>query len=245
MKTSITLAAVLAFAAAAVPAQADDYLKIRHVAEPYAVMGEQHEASTDVVEVWLGADRARMDTGAASSVILSEPDQLLYVLDHREKTYTEIPMDLTQAVSDMAGSDETAQMVAGLMGSMLKVDAQVVDTGEDRKVGAWNCRVYRMTLAMAVGRTESEICATPDIDVPRGLYYRLGNVMLAGQQGFQDALVEMEKIKGLPVHTVSTVTAMDSTMKTTDELLDYQKGAAPAGTFDLPEGYTKKPFAGM
>lgn len=245
MKNSIMLAALVFALLPFASARADDYLKIRHITEPSTVMGEAQPGDEQVVEVWLGADRARMDTGAASTVIVSEPDQLLYVLDHKEKTYSEVPMDLTKAVSQMAGSNETAQMVAGLMGTMLQVEAQVVDSGEERTVGRWKCRVYRMSLAMAMGRTESEICANPDIEVPRDLYYRLGNVMLAGQQGYQDAMREMEKIKGLPVHTVSSVTAMDSTVRTVDELLDHQKGAAPAGTFDLPQGYTKKPFAGL
>jgi hypothetical protein len=221
---------------------ADDYLKIHHLTDATEVMGEPQPAVDEVVEVWLGADRARMDTGKSSSVILSEPDQLLYVIDHHEKTWSEVPMDLTKAVSQMAGSDETAQMVAGLMGSMLQVQAAVTDTGEDKTVGRWPCRVYKLNITMPVGTTDSVICAHPDIDVRGGLYYRLANVMLAGQPGFQEALREMEKIKGLPVHTVSTVAAMNSTIRTTDELLDYQQGTAPAGTFDLPEGYTQKPY---
>lgn len=224
------------------PAWADDYLKIHHQTDPAVVMGEAQPAVDEVVEVWLGTDRARMDTGKSSSVILSEPEQLLYVLDHHEKTYSEVPMDLTKAVSEMAGSDETAEMVAGLMGSMLQVQAAATDTGEDKTVGRWPCRVYTLNITMPVGTTESVICAHPDIDVRGGLYYRLANVMLAGQPGFQDALREMEKIKGLPVHTVSTVKAMNSTIRTTDELLDYQQGTAPAGTFDLPEGYTKTSY---
>jgi hypothetical protein len=224
------------------PAHADDYLKIHHVTDPTEVMGEAQPGVDEVVEVWLGTDRARMDTGKSSSVILSEPDQLLYVLDHHGKTYSEVPMDLTKAVSEMAGSDETTEMVAGLMGSMLQVQAAVTDTGEDKTVGRWPCRVYKLNIAMPVGTTDSVVCAHPDIDVRGGLYYRLANVMLAGQPGFQDALREMEKIKGLPVHTASTVVAMNSTIRTTDELLDYQQGTAPAGTFDLPEGYTKKPY---
>jgi hypothetical protein len=223
-------------------ARADDYLKIHHVTDPTEVMGEEQPAVDEVVEVWLGTDRARMDTGTSSTVILSEPDQLLYVLDHNAKTYSEVPMDLTKAVSQMAGSDETAEMVAGVMGSMLQVQAAVTDTNEEKTVGRWSCRVYKLNISMPVGTTDSVICAHPDIDVRGGLYYRLANVVLAGQPGFQDALREMEKIKGLPVHTVSTVTAMNSTIRTTDELLDYQQGTAPAGTFDLPEGYTKKDF---
>lgn len=229
-------------------AWADDYLKIRHRSEAYEVMGQKQPASEDIVETWLSKDMARMDTGSNSSVILRGDKQVIYALDHKQKTYTEIPMSMGQAMSDMldemGGTEEQAQMMAQMMGAMMKIKARVVDTGQTQKVGQWSCRVYEMTLEMPMGDTVSEVCATEDIGVDMGLYHQVAHAMMAGQQGFQEMLQEMEKIKGVSVQTVSTANVMGASLKTTEELLEHKKATAPAGSFDIPAGYAKQQFMG-
>lgn len=227
-------------------AWADDYLKIRHRSEAYEVMGQKQAASEDIVETWLSKDMARMDTGSNSSVILRGDKQVIYALDHKQKTYTEIPMNMGQAMSnmlgEMGGTEEQAQMMAQMMGAMMKIKAGVVDTGRTQKAGQWSCRVYEMTLEMPMGDTVSEICATEDIGVDMGLYHQMAHAMMAGQQGFQEMLQEMEKIKGVSVQTVSTANVMGASMKTTEELLEHKKMSAPVGSFDIPVGYAKQRF---
>lgn len=233
---------------AAVQAWADDYLKIRHVSEAYEVMGQKQPASEDIVETWLSRDMARMDTGPNSSVILRGDKKIIYALDHRQKTYSEIPMNMGQAMLDMAGemgeSEEQAQMMAQMMGAMMKIKAKVVDTGQAQKVGQWTCHVYEMTLEMPMGDTLSEICATEDIELDAGLYRQLTHAMMAGQQGFQEMLQEMEKIKGVSVQTVSTANVMGAPMRTRQELLEHKKMTAPAGSYDIPAGYARQQLVG-
>jgi len=225
-------------------AQADDYLKMRHVNEAYEIMGQHQPASEDIVETWLSRDMARMDTGGKTSVILRGDKEVMYILDHSQRTYSEIPMNMARMFGEMGGTEEQAQMMAQMMGAMMKVNARVVDTGKTQQLNQWNCRVYEMTLEMAMGTTESEVCASEDIGVDMSLYYKLGNAMMAGQQGFQEAVREMEKIKGVPVRTTSTATVMGATMQSSEELLEHKKMSPPAGSFDIPEGYSKQSFMG-
>lgn len=229
-------------------AWADDYLKIRHVSEAYEVMGQKQPASEEIVETWLSTDKARMNTSESSSVILRGDRQMIYILDHAQKTYSELPMNVGQAMSDMfgemGGTEEQAQMMAQMMGAMMKINAKVVETGETRTVNQWNCRVYQMTLEMPMGATVSEICATEELGVDMGLYHKVGNAMMAGQQGFQEMLREMEKIKGISVLTTSTANVMGATMKTSEELLEHKKMSAPEGAFDIPAEYRKQSFMG-
>lgn len=238
----------LALMCLSVQVWADDYLKIRHVTEAFEVMGQKQPASEEIVETWLSKDMARMDTGKSSTVILRGDRQIIYILDHDQRAYSEIPMDMGQAMSDMfgqmGGTEEQAQMMAQMMGAMMKVDATVVDTGKTRTVNRWDCRVYQVTMEMPMGRTVSEICATDELGVDMGLYHKVGNAMMAGQQGFQDMLREMEKIKGISVLTTSTANVMGSAVKTTEELLEHKKMPAPAGSFDIPPGYRKQSFMG-
>lgn len=238
----------LAFVSLSFQAWADDYLKIRHVNEAYEIMGQKQPASEEIVETWLSKDNARMNIDKNSSVILRGDRQAMYILDHGNKTYSEIPMNMAQAMSEMigeqGGSEEQSQMMTQMMGAMLKINARVVDTGQKQTANQWTCRVYQMTLEMPMGNTVSEICATEDIGVDMSLYHQLGNAMMAGQQGFQEMIREMEKIKGFPVHTKSTATVMGAAMKSTKELLEYKKMSAPTGSFDIPTDYKKESFMG-
>jgi hypothetical protein len=151
-------------------------------------------------------------------------------------------MDVNRMVAELAGGGDTARMAAQFMGSLLKVSAKVEETGEVRTVRDWECRVYRMTVEMAMSRTESVVCASETVGLDMGLYFRLGNVMLAGQQGFQEAVQEIEKIKGLPITSTSTVTLMGSRITSTIVLLVLDQVKAPPGSFDVPADYVQRPF---
>jgi len=51
----------------------------------------------------------------------------------------------------------------------------------------------------------------------------------------------MKKVRGVPVLTVTNMTMMKNvTIKSSRELLEIREGTAPAGTFEIPAGYTKR-----
>lgn len=229
-------------------AWAADYMKIRQATEAYEVMGQKEPASEQIMEAWLSGDKARMDTGNESSLIMRGDKQVIYILDHEKQVFSEMPMDMSKAMNEMigqqAGSQEEAQMMAQMMGAMLKIKASVVDTGKTQTVSKWKCRVYEMTLEMPMGTTVSEICATEQIDVDMSMYRQLGNAMLVGQQGFEEMMQEMEKIKGISVRTTSTANIMGSTVKTTEELLEHKESSVPAEFFEVPANYKKQSFMG-
>ncbi len=248
-RTTICLTTILVVLLLGGWAWADDYLKIRHVSEPYEIMGQKQAGSDEVVETWLSGNKARMNSSDKTSVIFDGDKQVMYMLDHRDRTYTEVPMNLSEAMADMLGEQEggqeMAQMMAQMMGSMMQVKASVVDTGTVKNVNDWTCRVYELTLNMPMGQTASEICATDQIDVNVSMYNKIGHAMMAGQQGFEELLREMEKIQGVAVLTVSRANIMGATVVTREELLEHKKMPAPAGSFDIPDGYSKQQFMGM
>lgn len=234
-------------------AAAADHLRLRHVSDAFEIMGQAQPAADEVVDVWLAGDRARMDsagtdgagTGGArgASVIVREDLQTIYLVDHGQRVYTELPMDMNRVVSDIAGTGEAGRMAAQLMGTMLKVDARVDETGETRTIGARTCRVYRLALVMAMGSTDSEICADPESPVDMGLYYRVANVMLAGQQGYGAAVEEIGKVRGLPVETTSTVRLMGTTVRSRAELLTHATVDVTPGHFEVPAEYARRALA--
>lgn len=230
-------------------AWADDYLKIRHISEPYEIMGQKQAGSEEVVETWLSGNKARMNSSDRTSVIFDGDKQVMYMLDHGERTYTEVPLNLSEAMAGMLGEQEggreMAQMMAQMMGTMMQVRASVEQTDTVKTVNDWTCRVYKLNLSMPMGQTSSEICATDQIDVDVSLYNKIAHAMMAGQQGFDELLREMEKIQGVAVLTVSRANVMGAAMVTREELLEHRKMSAPVGSFKIPEGYTQQRFMGM
>ncbi|WP_028571689.1 DUF4412 domain-containing protein [Desulfonatronum lacustre] len=227
---------------------AEDYLKILHVSEPYEIMGQKQAGSEEIVETWLSGNKARMNSSDKTSVIFDGDKQTMYMLDHGERTYTEVPLNLSEAMAGMLGEEgghEKAQMMAQMMGGMMQMQASVVETGTVKNVNDWTCRVYELTLNMPMGQTAAEICATDQIDVNVSMYNKIGHAMMAGQHGFEELLREMEKIRGVAVLTVSRANVMGATVVTREELLEHKKMAAPSGSFDIPEGYTRQRFMGM
>ncbi|SDB32142.1 Domain of unknown function [Desulfonatronum thiosulfatophilum] len=249
MRKAMCLIVMVFLLSVATQSWADDYLKIRHVNEAYEVMGQKQPATEEIVETWLSGNKARMNSGTSSSVILRGDKQVMYMLDHDKRAYAEVPMDLSQAMTgmmgDQGGDQQMAQMMAEMMGAMMKINASVRDTGATKTVNDWNCRVYELNMKMPMGNTVSEICATEDIDVDMSVYHKIGHAMMAGQQGFDDLIKEMEKIKGVSVLTVSKATVMGATIVSREELLEHKKMTPPAGSFDIPEGYTRQDFMGM
>ncbi len=240
---------VMVFLSLATQSWADDYLKTRHVSEAYEVMGQKQPATEEIVETWISANKARMNSGTSSSVIMRGDKKVLYMLDHGKRTYTEVPLDFSKAMSNMTeeqgGDQQMAEMMAQMMGAMMKVNASVVDTQTTKTVNDWNCRVYELTMNMPMGNTVSEICATEEIDLDMSVYNKIGHAMMAGQQGFDELLREMEKIKGVSVLTISKATVMGATIVSREELMEHKSMSAPAGSFDIPEGYTKQDFMAM
>ncbi len=227
-------------------ARADVYMKQRHRTEPFQMMGQAQPARDTVQTVWMTEDKARSDD-ERQSIILRADRGVIYILNHAEKSYHEMPMDASRmaerggAGQPMSRQDREAmgQMAQG----MLKMKVTVTETGERKRIGEWNCRKYLQTVDMAMGPSRSEVWATEDIKIDPNLYARFSSALLGSNPGARenmDAIMgEMKKIKGVPVYTTTTANMMNSTVKSTMELLEFKEGKAPTGIFELPPGYTQ------
>jgi hypothetical protein len=238
--------ALFALAAGAAPARADVYMKQRISTEAFQMMGQSQPAKDEVMIMWLGANKARTDTqGGAASMIFLPEKKVLYMIDHTNKQYREMPMDLGglfgQMAGQAAGDTEEAKAMAGMMKTMMgNMSAKVTETGETKTIGTWPCRKYliEMTLGMG-GTTSAQAWATEAIEVDYAMAFTMANAMMANVPGFEKIVAEMKKIKGVIVSQAATTRMMGAEVKSTMELLECADRAAPAGTYDLPAGYTK------
>jgi hypothetical protein len=64
---------------------------------------------------------------------------------------------------------------------------------------------------------------------------------LSGSMGLdENAIKEFKKLEGFQVASEMTMNMMGQDIKTNSQVLEISKKSAPAGTYSLPQGYTKQ-----
>ncbi|HET9211578.1 MAG TPA: DUF4412 domain-containing protein [Thermoanaerobaculia bacterium] len=222
-------AAALLFLLAAAPALADTLLTVRSSIEGLKIAPSQAEP----IRIWIGGekgDRLRRDEGDSSYILRLDRGKL-YVVNHADKTYSEIalPVDARKI-----GAPPEMQ-----------VTAQVTATGETKKIGSWNVRKYKVDITNPAGlHLDTTVWASPDVASHQALT-RLAASIAALQPGSADWALKLAKIEGFPVLQEAAVTMGTSHFKTREELVGIETKDAPAGTYEPPAGYTAQPYAGL
>ncbi len=235
------------------PAHGDLFLKYEKTTAAYQIMGQTVPEKKTTATTWVGADKARFDDGENMSAIMDGKAKTLTIVDHGRKTFMVMPLDdksslMDKAIQEKAGSPEEAakmkQAMQGMMGAM-NMQMTVTPTGEKKKIDKWDCTRYDVNVSMSLGSSKSEVWATEQIKIDRDRFNRVRNFGMAGQPGFEQMQRESEKIKGVPVLSVSTARVMNTDVKTTEKLVEQAEKSPPAGTYDVPKGYKEqKGFAG-
>lgn len=179
------------------------------------------------------------------TILIRMDKKMEYVIDHMEKTVMEIQLD----GSDQKQSDDAELDMQKMMGAMMKdVQVTVRATDEKKKIGNWSCRKYIQEMTMMMGPIQTEIWTTEDLEIDTELAGSMsisGAALIPGISAHLEKLQkESQKIKGVPVLTVTHSEIMGQTMTSTMEVLEYAIKEAPAHVFEVPSGY-KKTTLGM
>ncbi len=201
----------------AAPATADTLLTVRSSVEGL----KMDQPPTGQVHLWVAADKLRRDEGETSTIVRLDRGKI-YLLNHGDKTYAEIPApDLQKPVP--------------LAEAAIKVG--VTPTNETKKVGKWNARQYKVDIASPEGlHLDTTIWASKDV-ADYQAYGKLAAVLAALQPGSGEWARQMQQIEGFPVLQESNVTMGGSHFKTREELVAAETKDAPAGTYEPPAGY--------
>lgn len=224
-------------------AGADTIYTMKSHTDAFKVGGESQPAKDSQVKVWAAGDRLRRDEGDQSMIFRMDQSRL-YVVDHADKTYSEIalPIDLRKMMPK--GMEAMADQIAAGM----KVTVQVTPRDETKKVSQWNARRYDMTVQSAMGmKIVTTMWVSKEIEGFAG-FNKMAGTMASLQPGSGEWVKQLEKIDGFPVLTESKVDALGAQFTTREELIAVETKAAPAGTYDLPAGYKAQPYnpiAGM
>lgn len=235
--------AVVAVVVMTSPVKADFFFKQVVVTDPVKVMGQTQPGRADTSSIWISEGKACMMSGNNSFLFFSDGDKLI-MIDHSARTYSEMPLDVAELVEEVAegeeGAEEGAEMTKAMMEAMMgSVKITVTPTSETKKIGDWNTTKYIMNMTMPMGNTTSELWTTGDIEVDYDAFKSVANAGMMMMPGFDDILEEMKKIKGITVYSVTSADVMGSTVKSTMEMLEFFEKDAPAGTYDVPEGFKK------
>lgn len=215
-------------------AAADIYVKSKVHSDPMSVMGKNQPAQDSFSEQWIGESRFAMISEKSSS-ILDLTKKVLFIINHKAKTYIEapLPFDFSSLLP--------AQM-ASMMSSMMKMTVTVAPTGQKKTVGTWNCDEYDVAMNMMMMPLKMKVYATTDVPFDLKNYMeKVYGTSLKAQFRLDDASAkEMMKIQGFWIASETNAEMMGAKIHTTTEVVEISTKTPPAGVYSVPAGYTKQ-----
>jgi len=226
----------------AVPANADSFIKMATHTDAMEMMGQKVPAQDDTSSVWMRGGSSCSITPDGKRYLYNHAEGMIYMIDPSTKTYAKMSMNVEDMIKEAEEeiSDEEAQQAKAMAEAMMgQMEITVTPTGESKNIKGWNTTKYIMDMSMAMGNTKTELWATEDIKIDYDAFKSVTNSKMLMMPGFEDVLEEWKKVKGLAVYSVTETSMMGTTARTTMEVLEYADEDAPAGTFDVPEGYNQ------
>lgn len=202
------------------------------------VMGQDQPALDSQEVLWIGKDHMRMEEGDRVTIVRADLKKM-YMLDIQAKTCStvDLPFDLTKFLpAEMAPMMEQ-------MASQSKVT--VTPTGESQKIKDWNTTKYTLSMTMPMGSSTQEMWVTNEIGTDRTGWQDMFAAQMASSPFGAGLAAEMRKIDGIVIKSERTQTMMGTEIKSWESVLSVEEKEAPAGHYDVPAGYTEKPFDPM
>jgi len=229
MRKPLSILFVAVFAVAF--ASADTLIRQTTHTDAFAMMGQNQPARDDSQEIWIG--QGQMATVSKDMTIIVDTNRnVVDMVNHSKKTYLEmqLPLDMSQYLPP-----QMAQMM-----SATKVT--VTPKGTTQKINQWNCEGYDVLMDMGMMKMNIAIWATTDVpfDWAQVQDKLASQVMKASMRLNDAAIAEFKKIKGFQVKADIAMEIMQSQMKASTVVTEILTQAAPAGTFQVPAGYTKQ-----
>jgi hypothetical protein len=222
--------------------------------------------------LWLDGTRMRLEADARNTVIYRADRDVVWVIDHRDKTYLAVDRESTETAAQGVGQANAAmrrylealppaqrqaaeRLLDRTLGSPTRVspDIEVRATGAVDRIAGVPCAVYEVRRG---GSRRAEVCrssfeaagiAPETRDAVRALAGSLGAVLPALapehlRQDGVDALHAFSVLDGFPLR-VRFYEAGTAIWET--RVTEVAEREAPATAFDVPDGYARQlPFGG-
>ena len=230
---TLVVMAALAFSAAA------DDLKVTIEMESEgtaSIAGLDQPEGDYEATMWFGNGRFRRDDQDRSIITLLGDEQRVYILDHSEQSYVtlDLPVDFMAVIPK-----EQRPMIEQMMEQMAP-EVEVETTDEEETVGEWNARKSIITVTAPMGITIThEVWLTDEIDVERRGYDEATRALSGMSPIGGDWAEKLSELEGFPVLTETLTEVMGRETVSRERVISVEETTAPAGTYELPEGYTE------
>ncbi|HSL84648.1 MAG TPA: DUF4412 domain-containing protein [Thermoanaerobaculia bacterium] len=256
-RTVIGFALFAAFLAAAAPAAAGVHYQAETTTAP-----AQGKPQVTRVEAWVDGPNAKVvfresdqPTFSAGQYLLTQDGgKTLFLVDPEERTITEF--DLEAMLGMVGGVMEGMQGIMNLEFSDVSVEKLGEGSGGELLGYPVTHSKYRTTyttsikvLGMKRGsstETLQEVWSTDAFGDPAlGVWLRTEPPATGMKELDELIAAEMEKVEGFPLKTVSVSTTTgqkgkrESSTRTETVVTRIEETSVPAGTFELPVGYTR------
>ena len=210
---------------------ADTYIKQVIKNKAYVLEGQEHAAREDIIETWIGKNRLAKH-GQGRSLIVLLDKKIIYFIDHVQKFYVEmtVPVDIHQYFPE------------ALEQLMRQVTVSVIPTEEFQKFEKRECRMYEVDIDSFMISMKMRVWATLDVPFDRKFYLEemFPELVKVTYLLNDSAAAELLNIEGFHYRTEMALTFMGAEMESIQEIVEMDRKAAPAGTYTVPEGFTKQ-----
>jgi hypothetical protein len=213
-----------------------DYIvkKNKHTTET-VTNGADEKSSVENGTTWISKNKMRQDDGNATSIIIRLDKKKVFVLNHIEKTYSEmdLPVDLEENTPH-----ETHSII-----KVMKISSSVFEAKETRVIKGWKSHKFTADISISIMGMEMpmtmEIWASKDTGIDLRTFRKFYAVLLSINPFTKDLWEEFQKIEGYPLLTKISMKVKGMETKSEEEVVTVEENKAPRGTYDLPSEYTR------
>jgi hypothetical protein len=197
--------------------------------------GSNQKSSEKNGTTWISKNKMRQDDGSATSIIIRLDKNKVFILNHVEKTYSE--MDLPLKLEDSL-TPETKQIIQAMT-----ISSSVAATKETRVIKGWKSQklladISISIMGMAMPMT-MEIWISDETGIDLKTFRKFYAVLLSMNPFTNDLVAEFKKIEGYPVLTQISMRVKGVETKSREEVIAVEESRAPRGIYDLPNEYTR------
>ncbi len=213
---------------------ADHLVKKTKLTTETDMNGSNQKSRNDAGTTWISKNKMRQDDGGATSIIIRLDKDKVFILNHVDKTYSE--MDLPVKLEENL-TPEAKQII-----QVMKISSSVTETQETRVIKGWRSQKFSADIPISMMGMDMpmtmEIWASKETGINLKTFRKFYAVLLSINPFTKDLVEEFQKIEGYPVLTKISMRVKGVETKSQEEIITVEESKAPRGIYDLPSEYT-------
>jgi hypothetical protein len=233
---------------------ADVYTKSVERVKAFELMGKKQKETMQMKEQWFGKNKFAQ-IGKDFSVIVDMDKEKIYFALHKEKIYFEFPTDM-EGNKLLEFITFLSPKVAEAIKSVKITDTKVNLRSETKKIANWNCTASEFEMVLIIPainmmpKYKIKMWMTNDLPEEYEKHTEMGEFfiksiigMLNIDENSQKEMDKLEAVDGFQIAAEITVEIFGARIEVESQILEVTEKPAPAGTYSVPRGYTKKDIA--